>query len=283
MNDAVLVTGGTGTLGKRLVPRLVAAGYDVRVLARHAGKDSPCVTYHQADLDTGEGMEAAAAGAGVIVHLAGAQTGDEVKTRHLVEVAGGARHLVYISVVGADLVPVRSRTDRAMFGYYASKRAAEEVVEEGGIPWTMLRATQFHDLLFTFFGQLARLPVFPVFSGVRFQPVETGEVAARLAELAAGPPAGLVADLGGPQTYAMGELVRGYLRATGKYRARLPLRPPGAAARAMRAGANLAPDHAAGRRTWEAYLADAADDPAERPAANPPARRAGRSRPGRGC
>jgi uncharacterized protein YbjT (DUF2867 family) len=81
-------------------------------------------------------------------------------------------------------------------------------------------------------------------------------VAARLVELALGPPVGLVPDMAGPQVYGMDELLRGYLRARGKRRPLVPVPLPGQAARAIRAGANLAPDRAVGRRTWEEFLAD---------------------------
>jgi uncharacterized protein YbjT (DUF2867 family) len=102
---------------------------------------------------------------------------------------------------------------------------------------------------------MAKLPVVPVPSGFRVQTVDTGEVAARLVELALGQPAGLVPDLGGPRVYGLDELVRSYLRATGKHRLLMPMRLPGKAARAYREGANLTPDRAVGRRTWEDFLA----------------------------
>lgn len=254
----ILVTGGTGTLGQLVVPRLVAAGRDVRVLSRSEREGEAGIRFMTGDLATGEGVEAAVEGAETIVHLAGTSKGDEHKAEHLVRAASraGAKHLVYISVVGADRVPVVSGIDRAMFGYFASKAAAERVVAESGVPWTTLRATQFHDLLLTTVRQMARLPVIPVPSGVRFQPVDADEVAARLVELAFGAPAGLVPDLAGPRTYGMADLVRGYLRAAGKHRLLLPVRLPGKAAAAFRDGANLAPDRAVGRRTWEEFLSD---------------------------
>jgi uncharacterized protein YbjT (DUF2867 family) len=140
-------------------------------------------------------------------------------------------HLVYISVVGADRIPIVSRVDRAMFGYFGSKLAAEQVVADSGLPFTTLRAAQFHDLILTVVQQMAKLPVIPVPAGFRFQPIDAGEVAARLAELALGKPAGLMPDLGGPRVYRMGELLRGYLRATGRHRPIVPAgcraRPPG--------------------------------------------------------
>jgi uncharacterized protein YbjT (DUF2867 family) len=159
-------------------------------------------------------------------------------------------------VVGAVRIPLASGIDRAMFGYFGSKLAAERVIADSGLPWTTLRPTQFHDLILMVARQMARLPVIPVPAGVRFQPVDAGEVAARLAELALGPPAGLVPEMAGPRVYPMAELLRGYLRAAGKRRALVPVRLPGQAARAVRSGANLAPDRAVGHRTWEEFLTE---------------------------
>jgi len=192
------------------------------------------------------------------VHCAGGRKGDDEAARNLAEAAAraGAQHLVYISVVGADRIPVVSGADRAMFGYFGFKLAAERAIADSGVPWTTLRATQFHDLTLMVAEQMARLPVIPVPARVRFQPVDTGEVAARLVELALGAPAGLVPDIAGPQVHTMAGLLREYLRARGKRRLLVPVWLPGKAARAVRAGANLAPDRAVGHRTWDDFLAD---------------------------
>jgi uncharacterized protein YbjT (DUF2867 family) len=195
----ILVTGGTGTLGRLVVPRLRDAGCTVRVLSRRRREAGAGIEVVTGDLATGEGIAAAVEGAEIIVHCAGSSKGDEEKALNLVRAASraGAQHLVYISVVGADRIPVVSGVDRAMFGYFASKLAAERVVAGSGLPWTTLRATQFHDLILMVARQMARLPVIPVPAGFRFQPVDAGEVAARLAELALGTPAGLVPDMAG--------------------------------------------------------------------------------------
>jgi uncharacterized protein YbjT (DUF2867 family) len=265
MAPLIMVTGGTGTLGRLVVPRLRDAGRDVRVLSRRSREDADGIEYVIADLATGEGIEAAVEGAKIIVHLAGSSKGDEEKAVNLVKAASPAevRHLVYISVVGADRIPVVSAVDRAMFGYFASKLAAERAIADSGLPWTTLRSTQSHDLILRTVRQLARLPVIPVPAGISFQPVDTEEVAARLVELALGPPAGLVPDIAGPNVYEMSALIRGYLRASGKHRPLLPIRLPGAAARALRAGANLAPDRAVGRRTWEDFLSERLNSPSD--------------------
>jgi len=258
MTAPILITGGTGTLGRQVVPRLRDTGRELRVLSRGGGESVEGIELVTGDLTTGQGVDAAVDGAEIIVHLAGTAKGDDVKAAHLVRAAAraGARHLVFISVVGADQVPVVSAVDRAMFGYLAAKRAAEQVIADSGLAWTTLRATQFHDSLLMLVRQLARLPVVPVPAGWRFQPIDPREVAARLVELALGAPAGLVPAMGGPRVYQLAELVRSYLRASGRHRPILPVRVPGTAARALRAGANLAPDRAVGHRTWEEFLAD---------------------------
>jgi uncharacterized protein YbjT (DUF2867 family) len=266
MASPILVTGGTGTLGRHVVPRLRDAGCDVRLLSRRSREGGEGIELVTGDLATGEGIEAAVEGTEIIVHCAGSRKGDEDKARHLVRAASraGARHLVYISVVGADRIPVASGIDRAMFGYFGSKLAAERVVADSGLPWTTLRATQFHDGILLTARQMARLPLIPVPAGFRFQPVDPGEVAARLVEVALGTPAGLVPDMAGPRVYEMAALVRGYLRARRKHRPILPVWLPGKAARAFRAGANLAPDRAVGRRTWEDFLATRVTSPSDR-------------------
>jgi uncharacterized protein YbjT (DUF2867 family) len=257
VTSLILVTGGTGTLGRLVVARLRDAGHDVRVLSRHGHEGGEGIEFVTGDLAKGDGIEAAAEGAEIIVHCAGSSKGDDDKARHLVQAASraGARHLVYISVVGADRVPMAGSIDRAMFGYFGAKLRAEQFVAGSGLPWTTLRATQFHELTLKTVTQMAKLPVIPVPSGFRLQPVDADEVAARLVELALGTPAGLVPDVGGARVYAMADLVRGYLRASGKRRPILPVRIPGNAARALREGANLTPDRAVGSRTWEDFLA----------------------------
>ena len=128
-------------------------------------------------------------------------------------------------------------------------------MSESGLPWTTLRAAQFHDLVLTMVQKMAKLPVIPVPGGLRFQPVDPDEVAARLVELTLDKPAGLVPDLAGPRVYEMADLIRGYLRARGKRRLMLPVRMPGRAGRAYLAGQNLSLEGAdVGKRTWEDFL-----------------------------
>jgi uncharacterized protein YbjT (DUF2867 family) len=248
---SILVTGGTGTLGRLVVPRLAQAGHRVRVLSRRGGEPVDGVEHVTGDLLTGDGVEAAVAGVEVVVHLAGGPKGDAEAADRLVRAAsaaGGVRHLVHISAIGADRVPL---------AWFRAKLGAERAVAGSGLPWTILRAAQFHDLALTVVEKMAKLPVVPVPGGLRFEPVDARDVAERLVELTLGEPSGLVPDLAGPAVYPLGDLVRGYLAARDKRRPLLPVRMPGKAGRAYRAGDNLAGEGATvGARTWEDFLAE---------------------------
>lgn len=246
----VLVTGGTGRLGRPLVERLLRDGAGVRVLSRRPrppGDDRP-YEWARADLGNGEGLPAAVRGAGTIVHCATDGRTDVRQTRRLIQEAhrsGRAPRLVYISIVGVGRIP---------FFSYRQKLAAERLLESSGLPWTVLRATQFHDLVAGMTLAQRRLPAVFTLRGLRFQPVEVTEVADRLARLAQGPPAGRVPDMGGPQVRAAPELAEVTMRAAGRRRPVVPLPLPGRTAAAFREGHNLCPQHAVGTGTFEAYL-----------------------------
>ena len=247
----ILVTGGTGTLGQQVVSRLQQAGQEVRVLSRRSRSGPDGVQFVTGDLATGEGLATAVHGARTIVHCASQQKGDAEAARNLVRAASDGQalpHLVYISIVGVDRFPR---------GYFKAKLATENVIAGSGLPWTTLRATQFYELILKGAQQLGKLPVIPVPSGFVTQPVDSGEVADRLAELALGEPSGRVPDLAGPQVLAFAEVIRAYLQATGRRpRPLVPVWIPGIGP--IRAGA-LYPDPssqpALGRRTWPEFLA----------------------------
>ncbi|MBF9067313.1 SDR family oxidoreductase [Streptacidiphilus fuscans] len=252
MTSPVLVTGGTGTLGSLVVPQLRAAGRDVRIVSRHAHAAEPGIEYVVGDLLTGEGLDAALAGVETVVHIAGAAKGDGTVARNLVAAAqraGGVRHLVHVSVIGVDTVPL---------AWFRMKLAAEQAIVDSGIPYTVLRPAQFHSLVLLTMEKMTRMPVVPAPGGMRWQPVDPRDVADRLAELALGEPAGLAPDLAGPTVYSMGELARSYLAAQGKHRPLLPLHLPGKVGRAYRDGDNLALGErtTVGHRSWEDYLAE---------------------------
>jgi uncharacterized protein YbjT (DUF2867 family) len=113
------------------------------------------------------------------------------------------------------------------------KAKSERIVADSTIHSTILRAAQFHDVTLTTVQAMAKAPVLVAPNGIRWQPVASREVAARLAELTLGRPAGRVADLAGPRTYTLEELQRSYLETVGKRRVRLPIRVPGKAGKGV--------------------------------------------------
>jgi uncharacterized protein YbjT (DUF2867 family) len=239
----ILVTGGTGTLGRAVVAELTAAGLPVRVLSRRPGPDRVV-----ADLVTSPALSDALSDVDTIVHLATTLRGgrDVTATRNLVAAATGVRHLVFVSIVGVDRVPL---------GYYEGKLAAEELVST--VPHTILRATQFHDLVHTMLAGAAKVPPLMPVPALRAQPVDVRDVAVQLAELAQGPPRGRAPDFGGPEVHSLTELAAEYLRATGRRRKQLPIRLPGKAFRGYREGGHLAaPGSPTGTITFAEYLAE---------------------------
>ncbi|MFJ4965483.1 Quinone oxidoreductase 2 [Streptomyces sp. ADI96-02] len=238
----ILVTGATGTLGSQVADRLRSRGADVRGLSRR----SPS---YAVDLRDGKGLDAAVEGVDVIVHCASTvRGGDDRAAGFLIEAArrAGVPHLVYISIVGVDRVPL---------GYYKLKHRVERMVEDSGTGWTIQRTTQFHDLVLRLVTGAAKLPVLPVPAGVSLQPVDSGEVADRLADLALQGPAGRVPDMGGPEVRELAELAGAYLRATGRKRRIVPVRLAGQAYAGFRRGGQLSPRHAVGTTTFDQFLA----------------------------
>jgi uncharacterized protein YbjT (DUF2867 family) len=252
----VLVTGGTGGLGRELVPRLMHAGYTVRVMSRRERKpgEFPEAEWAQADLETGQGLGEALAEAKVILHAASnaahhTHETDVEGTCRLIEKAkvAGASHFLYISIVGIERIP---------HPYYKHKVAAEQRVMEGGVPWSILRATQFHSLIDGLLQPTVRwpLPFALVPTGLQFQSVDTGEVADKLLEYLAAGPAGRLPDLGGPEVLTLGAMARVWLQARGMRRAIVPLPLPTAWAEGYRRGYNTCPEQKYGKMTWAEWV-----------------------------
>ena len=247
VSRTILVTGGTGSLGSRVVDGLRGAGHGVRVLSRSGRSDTV-----RGDLATGEGLEAAVEGVETLVHCASSPTRtrrvDVEGTWRLLQAGSraGVSHILFVSIVGVDRNPY--------FPYYKMKLETERIVERSEVPWTILRATQFHGFLLRFIRPLGRLPVMPAPRGFLFQPIDVGEAADRTAELALAAPAGRVPDIGGPEVRTFADLARAYLKAAGLRRRVLEVQVPGKMARALREGAQVAPEGRYGEIRWEEFL-----------------------------
>ena len=241
----IAVAGGTGLVGLHVAARLRRDGHDVVVLSRSNG----------VDIFRGAGLRAALEGTTVLIDVTNIATTAKSKsveffersTANLLDAEreAGVAHHVMLSIVGIDDVD---------FGYYLGKRAQEAAVKAGGVAWTILRATQFHE----FPAQLAsrmKGPVLPV-PTMRSQPVAAREVADTLVDLALARPAGTTRTIAGPQVHEMPHLVRQVLRVDGSRRLVIPLWLPGSAGRRMASGALLDPNpDVRGRQTFPEWLA----------------------------
>jgi uncharacterized protein YbjT (DUF2867 family) len=246
----VAVVGGTGTLGSLVVADLLGRGQRVAVLSRN-DKGVPAGAEHRrVDLTSGDGLDLALNGVEAVVDAANSQKGAKetlvAGTTRLLEAGAraGVRHHVTISIVGIDRVPM---------AYYRAKLEQEAALAAGEVPWTLLRATQFHQLLDLAFGAAARYGVRPTGSA-KVQPIDPAVVAARLADAALADPAGRLPDLGGPRVETLSRLSAAWASARGKRR--LPLRVPawGKIGKALAAGALCDERGAAPGESFEEWL-----------------------------
>ncbi|MCR2764534.1 SDR family oxidoreductase [Microbacterium sp. zg.B48] len=244
----IAVAGGTGHVGSHVVSHARARGHDVVLLTRGAG----------VDLVTGAGLTEALRGADAVIDVVNVSTLDaddsvrffETTSRMLLNAqrqVGGVGHHVALSIVGVD---------RAPHGYYAGKAAQERVIEDGDAPWTILRATQFHEFAEQVY-QRARIGPLHVAPKMRTQPIAAREVGAHLVALAESAPAGRAPDLAGPREERLVDMVRRFARTQGS-RAWIPAIPlPGPAGRAQRDGSLLpAPGALLGTQTYTEWLAE---------------------------
>lgn len=248
-----LLTGATGTLGQALRPRLNEAGHEVRGASRSPpGTDD--VEWVKVDLTDGTGIREAVQGVDTVVHAASnaiwrTEATDVRGTERLLEAAeaSSVSNFCYVSIVGIDDIP---------YSYYQAKLAAEQAVEASNVPWTILRATQFHPFVAQLLGAVSRLPIWPLPTEFRIQPVDVGEVADVLVEHATPEPARRVSHVGGPEVRTLGDLARAYRDGRGLRRRIVRFPVPGGMAAAFRGGEATCPDRAVGSRTWEEWLAE---------------------------
>jgi uncharacterized protein YbjT (DUF2867 family) len=250
----VAVFGGTGVLGKPLVAALAARGEDVLALSRHAPRKLPeGASHRRIDLtEADDGLAEALDGIEVVVDASNSKSQrnaapvlvDGCKRLLQAGAAADVRHHVGISIVGCDRVPIP---------YYKVKVEQERAIAAAELPWTLLRATQFHDLLAWAFSRAGRVGLVPT-GAARLQPVEVTVVVEHIVELVGGPPGGRVADLAGPRVETLSELAHAWRRAGHRG---LSLRIPslGRIGRPVSEGVLCDPGAAAGGATFEEWLA----------------------------
>ncbi|MBM9461745.1 NAD(P)H-binding protein [Nocardioides sp. zg-536] len=247
ISTKIAVAGGTGLLGRLVTEEVRVRGLTPVVIARS----------HGIDLTTGAGLDAALADVDAVVDASNVASLSARRsiafftaaTTNLLaaEQRAGVRHHVAVSVVGCDRVDLP---------YYLGKRRQEELVAAGGVPWSLLRATQFHEFAAQVAGQGP--PLLAPAPRMRCRPVAAREVAAALVDAAVGPARGRLPDLAGPGPERLDDLVRRVVHHRRMRRVVVPVPLVGAVGRQVSAG-GLLPDAPAviGRETWTEWLARA--------------------------
>ena len=249
----VLVTGGTGRLGRQVVGELRQAGVTVRVLSRRpAGTDltGPGVEWAQGEYMSGEGLGRALQDVDTVLHTAhdpAHPAADLAGVERLIGYAraAGLRRFVQVGIVGASGVPG--------FGYYAAKAAAEDRLAQSGLRFSVFRATQFHPFVASLLAGLERLPVALIPVGT-VQPVDLGEVAAALARHILRDEPG-IEELAGPDILSLPDLTRQHLAARGSGKRVVGVRLPLPALKAVAAGALTSQSAPRGQVTFAQWLA----------------------------
>jgi uncharacterized protein YbjT (DUF2867 family) len=242
----IAVAGGTGLVGRLVVAELRAGGHEPVIMARSTG----------VDLTTGAGLERALEGCQAVIDVSNVTTNSEkaavgffgAATEHLLDSGqrAGVEHVVALSIIGIYRTPLP---------YYAGKRHQEQLIAHGPLPWTVMRAAQFHE----FAGQMLERTTFgPVAVVPRMltRPVAAREVATRLVRLAGEEPQGLSLEMAGPEQLRLPDMARQLLSAQGRRKLVLPVRLPGAAGKAMASGDSLpVGEFVQGEETFGEYLA----------------------------
>lgn len=261
--STVLVTGGTGHLGRKTVELLLARGDDARVLARSPA-DDPRIGWVRGDLATGEGIAEGVADVDAVIHAAtwspAARRGyllpvDLVRTPEDVDVDGtrrlleeaqraGVGHFLHVSIVGLEKVHLP---------YARIKLAAEEQVRTSTVPWSIVPATGFYWLWHRMFTKQLRLPVW-MLPSLRLQPVDSDDFASYVVECLTNGPAGDREDFAGPETLTLVDLGRQFLSAVGERRPVIQIPVPDRFKEM--AGALASPDARTGTTTWSQWLRD---------------------------
>jgi uncharacterized protein YbjT (DUF2867 family) len=221
----------------------------VAASSRRTAESIATIHYVTVDLATGQGLDGALEGVEAIVHSATDphQTNlvDIGGLRLLDQTAPSDAQLVFPSIVGCDLIPTP---------YYQAKTTCEQALKAVGRPWALLRATQFHQLIWGWYSRLSRNPFLFVPAATRYQVLDPMEMARGLADAVDGRLQGRLDDLGGAFAYQATDLARSVVNATGSRRRVIGYNRPGLVGAALRAGANLTP-HRGGGETWNEFVA----------------------------
>ncbi|MBL0739524.1 NmrA family NAD(P)-binding protein [Flavobacterium sp. GN10] len=254
--NKILVTGGNGHLGKYIVNALLEKGFKTAVLTTQTNNSvQNNIEFFTGDLFENHGLKEATAGAEVVIHCASNprnfQQIDIEGTKNLLQAIdrNSIKHFIYISIVGID---------KSDYPYYQGKLEVENIIANSGVPFTILRTTQFHDFVLNMIkaleSQSAEFDSITIPSGLRFQSVAVQEVAALLASLVFEFPKGLMRDFGGPEVLHLEEMIQTYFEVIQNNKNLTLNKPEDIRHKLFTTGINLCPENNGGKQTWKEYL-----------------------------
>lgn len=247
----ILVTGGTGVLGRNFEKIALERGMDLRLASRNRPKKTK-TDWCYLDVETGQGIADALKGVDVVFHTAT----NPMKKFHEVDYLGtkkllaackenNIKHFIYPSIVGMERIPMK---------YYKCKLQVESLIMESGIPFTILRATQFHNLVERLFNTFSRYPITILPSKMQFQTIAVEEVAAAFVEICDGEPLGCAPDIGGPEIMTVKEMHQIWREALAKRNKFVPLFLPLPVIKGFVKGDNTNSEIKSGEITWRDWL-----------------------------
>lgn len=252
--DRILITGGTGKLGQELSKQLINKGFQVTILSTQQNPDIQyCSNIHTGNLTDISSLKNAVLNSDIIIHCASNPRNSKVidieGTKNLLQITSQKQlnHFIYISIVGVD---------KSMFPYYQSKLEVEKLIQESNLPWSILRATQFHDMILDRFIKPfdEKTVSLKIPQGMQFQSVAIEDVANKLFSLAIGSYTNTIETIAGPEIYTIEEMTRIYLNILDRKDKIEPKMYEEDIYKLFRSGVNLCPDYAFGKITWKDFL-----------------------------
>jgi len=257
MAKKILITGGTGHLGQKIVQLIKSKEYEVKVLTSKSDlTNEDNINYFTENLSQNIGLKAATKDIDTIIHCASNprdfEKVDIEGTQNLLNAIdkNSIKHFVYISIVGIH---------KSNYPYYQAKLKVENILKGSGIPYTIVRTTQFHSFVFNLIQSVidettSEKAILKIPERLKFQSIATEEVAELLVKSALKSPQGLLHDFGGPEILSFEEMTATYLKEA-QLNWNIQTEPTDNIRHELfRTGINLCRDNAFGKETWERFL-----------------------------
>lgn len=254
--DKILITGGTGHLGQKVAGSHLFNNREIRILStKTISSHTKNITYYKANLASNTQLKRAINGVDTIIHCASNPKNfeqvDIEGTKNLLKAidSRNIRHFIYISIVGIN---------KSSYPYYKAKLEVENLLSASGLPYTIVRTTQFHNFVLSMIQNLINSSndksILKIPKGLKFQSIATQEVAELLAKTSLEQPKGLLPDFGGAQILSFEEMAACYLK---QFQLQYQLKTEitnDTRHELFKSGINLCPDYTFGKETWNTFL-----------------------------